>query len=109
MTKPLNELVEVMSCVKDGDLTRKANVNTTDEIGDLADNFNHMLDQVAQMMSKSKAVAHQVATSAVDLAANSEEVSASSDEVSRTVEEIATGAGDQAGEAEKGMISAFLR
>ncbi len=100
--KPLVELENTMEIVKQGDLTVRSDVHTNDEVGRMASSFNVMIDHFADMLSKSKNVAHQVAISAEDLASNSEEVSASSDEVSRTIDEIAQGASDQALETERG-------
>ncbi|MBN2899339.1 MAG: methyl-accepting chemotaxis protein [Clostridia bacterium] len=100
--KPVIALEHVMESVKEGDLTVRSEVNTDDEIGQMARNFNTMIDHFVTMLSKSKAVAHHVSVSAGDLAASSEEVSASSDEVARAVDEIAHGSTDQARETEKG-------
>lgn len=102
LVKPLISLEATMEKVKEGDLTVRSDVHTNDEIGQMAENFNIMIDHFAGMLSKFKSVAEHVATSAGDLAASSEEVSASSDEVARTVDEIAQGASDQANETEKG-------
>lgn len=100
--KPLLQLEGTMEEVKNGDLTVRSDVKSNDEIGRMAESFNIMIDHFADMLSKSKDVAHQVAVSAEDLASNSEEVSASSDEVARTIDEIAQGASDQAMETERG-------
>ena len=100
--KPLLQLEDTMDKVKNGDLTVRSDIHSNDEIGRMAESFNIMIDHFADMLGKSKDVAHQVAVSAEDLASNSEEVSASSDEVSRTIDEIAHGASDQALETEKG-------
>jgi len=100
--QPLVKLESTMEIVKNGDLTVRSEVKSKDEIGRMAESFNVMIDHFAEMLGKSKDVAHQVAVSAEDLAANSEEVSAASDEVARTIDEIAQGASDQALETEKG-------
>jgi len=102
LVKPILALEATMEKVKDGDLTVRSEVETKDEIGQMANNFNIMIDHFAEMLSKSKDVAHQVSISAEDLASSSEEVSASSDEVSRTIDEIAQGASEQASETEQG-------
>ncbi len=100
LVKPILALEATMEEVKNGDLTVRSTVHTKDEIGEMAKNFNIMIDHFSSMLSKSKDVAHHVSMSASDLAASSEEVSASSDEVSRTIEEIAQGATEQASETE---------
>jgi methyl-accepting chemotaxis protein len=102
IVKPIKQLEETMEIVKNGDLTVRSEVASEDEIGQMALNFNIMIDYFSEMLKKSKDVAQQVSISAEDLASNSEEVSRSSDEVARTIEEIAQGATDQAQETEKG-------
>lgn len=102
LVKPVLSLESTMNLVKEGDLTVRASILSNDEIGRMADIFNVMIDHFAEMLGKSKDVAHQVAISAEDLASNAEEVSASSDEVARTIDEIAQGASDQASETERG-------
>lgn len=102
LVKPIVSLETTMTEVSKGDLTVRSKVTTEDEIGQMGKNFNVMIDQFSDMLSKSKDVAHHVSISAEDLAASSEEVSASSDEVSRTIDEIAQGASEQAAETEQG-------
>lgn len=102
LVKPILLLEKTMDYVKEGDLTVRAEVTSHDEVGQMATNFNVMIEHFSDMLSKSKDVSHQVSISAEDLAASAEEVSASSDEVSRTIDEIAQGATEQAGETEQG-------
>ncbi len=104
LVKPLHKLVVVMDHVKEGDLTERAIVTSKDEIGELGIHFNDMLDKVSDLMRKSNEVAGHVSENSEALAATAEQVNTTSLEVSRTIEEIAVGAGDQAGEAEKGSI-----
>jgi methyl-accepting chemotaxis protein len=103
MVKPIMALESTMETVKDGDLTVRSQVESEDEIGQMASNFNIMIDHFSDMLSKSKAVAHSVSISAEELASGSEEVSASADEVARVIDEIAQGAGQQASETEIGV------
>lgn len=100
--KPILELDNLMNDVKNGDLTVRANVKSSDEMGRMANHFNIMLERFAEILNKSKTVAHRVSESAESLAASSEQVSASSEEVAKTIDEIAKGAGEQAHETVKG-------
>ncbi len=46
IVKPLNHLREVSDAVSQGDITRRADINTRDEFEDLAIDFNRMLQQL---------------------------------------------------------------
>lgn len=51
VTKPIGKLIEVTERVARGDLTAKADIVRTDEIGVLATRFNAMLDQLNKSIS----------------------------------------------------------
>ncbi len=48
VTKPITELVEVTDQVRQGDFSRKAGMDRTDELGHLARTFNLMIDSLQQ-------------------------------------------------------------
>ena len=50
MVKPIARLVEVARRIGGGDLTIQAKIDTKDEIGELARNFNQMTDNLHQMI-----------------------------------------------------------
>ncbi|WP_425446321.1 methyl-accepting chemotaxis protein [Dethiothermospora halolimnae] len=100
ITKPIEKLRDSMEIIKSGDFTKKVNIKSKDEIGDLADGFNIMVDNLSNLVRRIKKVSNNVSSSSESLASTSEETSASADEVSRTVEEIAHGASEQAADAE---------
>ncbi|WP_187296257.1 methyl-accepting chemotaxis protein [Tepidibacter mesophilus] len=106
ITRPIQAIVKDIDRVKDGDFTVKTNVESNDEIGVLANNFNVMVENVKALLLDAKEVSEEVTYAATNLAATSEETSASAEEISRTVEEIANGANNQAEHAEKGAKTA---
>lgn len=50
MYKPLNNLTRTMGHISDGELDERVRVTTKDEIGELSQNFNHMLDHINQLI-----------------------------------------------------------
>ncbi|MBI2603739.1 MAG: HAMP domain-containing protein [Deltaproteobacteria bacterium] len=46
ITRPIKKLLDVIKNIEAGDLNHRANVPTNDEIGVLADSFNHMIGQI---------------------------------------------------------------
>jgi methyl-accepting chemotaxis protein len=95
-TKNIRELAELASVISRGDLTRKVEVRTSDEVGELAGSFNSMLASMLNIVSEVKSTAEQIFQSAQSLSANSEEMNASTEEISATIQNIARGAEVQA-------------
>lgn len=52
MAAPITQLKQTMERVGAGDLSVRANIHTNDEFETLADSYNHMLDQLNQMMQR---------------------------------------------------------
>ncbi|MCP4547236.1 MAG: methyl-accepting chemotaxis protein [bacterium] len=75
ISTPLKEGVAFAQSIADGDLTRRVDINQSDEIGDLAHALN-------DMSSKLNLTIGEVALSTTTLAATSEELSSSTDEMS---------------------------
>ncbi|MEO8606483.1 MAG: ATP-binding protein [Chloroflexota bacterium] len=46
ITKPVARLVDTTRAIRDGDLTRRVNLKTPDELGELGVSFDHMTDQL---------------------------------------------------------------
>ncbi len=78
---PLNKLIQVIKNLTQGDLTKKIDVNSKDEIGLLAKDFNGFIDQLRQNISTLKNHSSKLTISSQDLAANSEESAASIQEI----------------------------
>lgn len=104
IAKPIIKLRNTVNVIADGDLTEKAEVENEDEIGQLASDFNRMVDNIkklidnisisAEKTEKTGAELNQTAsetTSAIDnVAASVEEFSASIEEVAASAQEFAT-------------------
>ena len=50
--RPVGELTEAMTAAAEGDLQVRAEVESRDEIGELADDFNYMMDQMNQLIGQ---------------------------------------------------------
>ncbi len=106
ITRNLNQLVNALGKIRNGDFTTQISIQSKDEIGALAEYFKETLDELAHLIRNVQRVAGELSYSAENLAATAEETSASADEVAKTVDDIAKGAQDQAGDAEQGAMKA---
>lgn len=86
--------------IGEGNLNARVNINTKDEIGELAVTFNEMAKMMQQALLKVLTSTEQLNSSSQHLAAISEETTAQSNEVNAAVKQVAVGASDQASQLE---------
>ncbi|MDU2064308.1 MAG: methyl-accepting chemotaxis protein [Sporomusaceae bacterium] len=98
LIKPVRELVAATTKISEGDLTVKAKVMTTDELGQLALTFNTMVDNLQELIKKIVGTAEQVAASSEELSATSNEAERSVSQIAKTLTDFAAGSHKQAEE-----------
>jgi methyl-accepting chemotaxis protein len=101
LTTEIRALAAAARVVAEGDLTKDVPVNTSDEVGELAQTFNQMVRSLREIAREVKATSDAVTGSAVALSASAEEMNSSTEEIAATVEQIAKGAEHQAGLVEQ--------
>ncbi|UAT30437.1 methyl-accepting chemotaxis protein [Bacillus badius] len=97
---PIQTLKQAMDQVAEGDLTVRSEVDSHDEIGQLSNNFNLMVNNMADLLSVMRSSVSDVRRSAESLSAVAEETNAVSEQVATAVNEIAAGAAKSAEDAE---------
>ncbi|WP_097027974.1 methyl-accepting chemotaxis protein [Clostridium peptidivorans] len=95
ITKPIKAISEGTKAIADGDLTQKVEVKTNDEIGDLAQIFNKMSDDLRTMIDKITDTSSNLGAASEELLSSSEETTASSRQVADTITQLASGASNQ--------------
>ncbi|MBB6730785.1 methyl-accepting chemotaxis protein [Cohnella zeiphila] len=90
-----------------GDLTRRVVVQTSDEVGDLAQAANTMLDALQKMMRELRDSTAELAASAIQLKQGADENARVSGDVSKAVERVASGAVTQVARSQQ--ISAVMQ
>ncbi len=109
-TAPITGLVSLMGDIAQGDLTRKIDVTSEDEIGELSENANKMVNDMNNALSQVLATTKMVTTSANELSKDSAQivegaknqsdkstnVATAMEEMSATVVEIAKNSGEAA-------------
>ncbi|PLT32584.1 methyl-accepting chemotaxis protein [Bacillus sp. V5-8f] len=86
ISRPLNRVVDVVGNVAKGDLTKTMEMDTKDEIGQLAKSIDEMVISLRQTVG--------------GILSSAESVSAAAQQISATTEEIASGSTNQAQEAQ---------
>ncbi len=114
--KPLKIISEKLYDIAEGegDLTVQLQINTEDEIGMAANNFNKFVIKIREVIADVKAIAAQLAASSEEMSASSisfsehaqnqaasaEEITATVEQISAAMDHVADGAGDQYGRLE---------
>lgn len=80
--RPVIELTTIAKEYAQGDLRNNVKVQTTDEIGELADSIRTMHNAFVDMISNIRSASEQLAATSEEMAASTEEVTATSGEIS---------------------------
>ncbi|MBF0397429.1 MAG: methyl-accepting chemotaxis protein [Desulfobacterales bacterium] len=95
ITKPVKSMVAGLNLVSKGDLTIKVDVDSHDEIGEMAKSFNNTVKSLNFVMKEIQEAANQTAASGEELSASAQNISqgaqsqaSSLEEISATVQEL---------------------
>ncbi|WP_440897948.1 methyl-accepting chemotaxis protein [Amphibacillus sp. Q70] len=97
ITDKLKELA-----TNDGDLTSHVDIESKDEIGEIAESFNTFVQKVRRIVVGLAEVSEVVAASSEELTATTDETAHAATDVARVMGEISDGADSQAAETAKG-------
>ncbi|MGV3488996.1 MAG: methyl-accepting chemotaxis protein [Tuberibacillus sp.] len=86
-----------------GNLKHRVQIESHDEMAELAESFNHMAKNMEETINKVTEAAESLSSSSQNLAAISEETSAQAFEVNEAVQQVAVGAQNQAEHLEESM------
>lgn len=90
ITKPLNPLRKEIDEISKGDFTRVINIDSADEIGQIAHSINEMVAELRSIM-------HGISENSSNLAATAEELEASASQNGQAVEQVAQAATEISG------------
>lgn len=95
-TKPLKSLNDYAKQIANGDLTvPKLEVKNKDEIGQLAETFNQMAENLRHVIKEFNSSADHVAVSTKELVIRVKQTNAASEEIAATMEELSAGVDTQ--------------
>ncbi|MCM3735386.1 methyl-accepting chemotaxis protein [Bacillus cytotoxicus] len=86
--RPLTLLEHDMKEVADGNLVIRTSYQANDELGNIVTSFNHMLDNLQQLMGKIKITAQEVTTSTDNMLKNTKQASQISNEAVQIIHEV---------------------
>lgn len=96
ISKPIVITANIAKKISNGDLTvDEIKVKNRDEVGELADSFNQMTQNLRQLIEKVSLNANQVAASAEELTASAEQTTQATQQIAISIQEVASGAETQ--------------
>ncbi|WP_018130546.1 methyl-accepting chemotaxis protein [Effusibacillus pohliae] len=95
VTQPLKKLIEASDRISQGDLTRRIEVRSKDELGQLGESFNKMADSLRSVLTEVGETAIQLAASSEELTASAEQTSKATEQIASTIQEVALGTEQQ--------------
>ena len=104
ITNPIKSVTEFAGIVADGDISNDVPnefLARNDEIGQLAEAFQLMTDNLRNMISNVAEIAESLSASSEELSATSEEISASAEQVGTAIQEVASGAEEQSAQVDE--------
>jgi methyl-accepting chemotaxis protein len=100
--KPVRNMVQATKEVACGNLTARVKINSKDEIGILAENFNNMIEKMKTLIAEMREMGTTVAATSQQITASSQEAGKVSEQIVATMSELAKGATEQSLEIQKG-------
>ncbi len=89
IARPLAEAVGVLQGVAEGDMTRRLDIHTKDEVGHMAEALNKAVEGMGHALKEVGVAADQAATASQQLSAASEQLSSGAQEQASSLEETA--------------------
>ncbi|MEN6498551.1 MAG: methyl-accepting chemotaxis protein [Thermoguttaceae bacterium] len=90
ISRALNNAVKVLETVAKGDFTTRLEVDTKDEVGQMAQALNAAVESIQVALQETRNVADTLATAAQQLSSASEEISSGAQEQASSLEETAS-------------------
>lgn len=95
ITKPLNDIKNLMETAKDGDFQVQGTYASKDEIGLLTASFNKMIGGLKEMIMSVGNISSTVAASSEELSASAEQNNSAIEHISSITEKLASGSNHQ--------------
>lgn len=100
LKRRFSEVTEALTNAGDGDFTHELTVNSYDEIGMIAQSYNHMKEKLSDLIRTVDDQSNQVAASSQELLASSEETGSATETIVESITSMAASAEEQSEKAE---------
>jgi len=87
---PINKTIEVMEYITQGDLTKRVDILSKDEIGEMGNHFNSFVERLHKTIMKVAESSNKVASATNMLNGNAEQMASAVEEVATQVNSVAT-------------------
>jgi len=94
ISKSFKKVLIFAECLEKGDLTNSIEINTKDEIGDIARALNNSNTKIRELITEIIDGANNISSSGQELSASTQEVSAKMEGINESTEQISKGAQD---------------
>jgi methyl-accepting chemotaxis protein len=88
IVKPIDKLADTLKIVAEGDLTQSVNVNSKDEIGDLARDFNFTMGKIRNLVSSIKYKINGLNHTSFELSVNMGKTSTAVDQITSNLDSM---------------------
>ncbi|MDR3337959.1 MAG: methyl-accepting chemotaxis protein [Treponema sp.] len=88
ISRPLSRMVTILGDIGDGDLTKRLDFKSKDEIGEMTGSFNVTLDKIRQLILIIKQKAFSLSGIGTELSANMTETAAAINEITSNIESM---------------------
>lgn len=95
IVRPIKQLAELARVAARGDLTRKTEVNSADEVGVLAGAINDMMDSIRALIRNVANVTHELGEDSLLLSRNADEQTHASQNIAAAVDQVAKSCSEQ--------------
>lgn len=96
ISKSIVKITDVAERIAEGDLTSDhIHVKSRDELGQLANSFNHMVHNLRTLIEEVRSSAEQLAASSEELNASAEQTSSATEHIATSIQQVASGTDQQ--------------
>lgn len=88
ISTPIKKFTAILKDISEGDLTRRIDIDTADEIGDMAGHFNMTTEKISKLVSLVRSHGERLGNVGTELSSNMAETAASVNEISENIRSI---------------------